>query len=222
MRAIEDAASKERPAGEEQNAFLAGASARLFGTDKDVAQAVNRAPPELRPVVQQGADDAAARLASAPTPAAGGQKERDVLSMKKRVAAETKQSILAIGKKVAASALPATAARAAPKSFKEAVETGSANQVLLRVAVASKYPEFRKLAAFMYNNGGVGDTAVRIVTPGRQGNTDEDNALAAKNEGWFNRFNKELVITVKNEDFDDTGNYKVAVDTVSTNYCTRF
>jgi hypothetical protein len=68
MRAIEDAASKEIPAEEVQNAFLAGASARLFGVDKDVAQAVNRAPPELRPVVQQGADDAAARLASASTP----------------------------------------------------------------------------------------------------------------------------------------------------------
>lgn len=72
MRAIESEALAGIPAGPVQNAFLAGASARLFGGEKDVAAALNKTPEALRPVVQQGADTASDRLAN--TPAAEGKR----------------------------------------------------------------------------------------------------------------------------------------------------
>lgn len=56
MRTIEQAAATELPEGPARDAFLTGASARLFGGDKGVRDAVRRVSPELRPVVQQGAE----------------------------------------------------------------------------------------------------------------------------------------------------------------------
>jgi hypothetical protein len=68
MRAIEDAVKNTLPEGPDQNAFLVGASARLFDGDKGVAEAVRGAAPELRPLVQQGAEFASQVPAVSPAP----------------------------------------------------------------------------------------------------------------------------------------------------------